>query len=67
MTEIIRCSNNAPRAYDINVEGDLITFRPCGFKSRYRVDIETKYCRFCQLFIDDEVYDPITDPELREE
>jgi hypothetical protein len=66
VTEVKRCLNSTPRAYDINAKGDLITFRPCGFQSHYKIDIETKYCRLCQIFIEDELHDPLTDPELRE-
>lgn len=65
MPDINKCSNSTPRGFDINAEGNLITFRPCGYKSSFSVDIETRYCRLCQMFIEDELHDPLTDPELR--
>lgn len=70
MTETkYRCRNNAPRSFDINFKLDppRITFRPCNNYSEYPIDIETKYCKVCQTFIQDEVYDASIDPELREE
>ena len=66
MVEIKKCSNSTPRSHDISPDGKTITFRPCNYKSTSIIDIETKYCKLCQMFIEQEVHDPLTDPELRE-
>ncbi len=62
-----RCPNNSPRTYNVDWDAvpPKITFQPCGNVSSYPVDLETKYCRICQLFLDNESYDPFSDPETR--
>lgn len=62
-----RCPNNSPRSYIVDWDAvpPKITFQPCGNVSYHMADIEHKYCRVCQLFLDDESYDPLTDPELK--
>ena len=64
-----RCPNSAPRAYDLHLSADppRITFRPCGNSSTYPIDIETRYCRVCQMFIENEMYYAPTDPEIRDD
>lgn len=59
----VRCSASTPRQFDMDLESDppKIRFRPCGFESSYPIDIETHYCRVCQIFIENEIYEPLYD------
>lgn len=51
-----KCGDDAPKTFEIDFENVRIRFRPCGFVSDKPIDVETRYCRLCGVFIEDETY-----------
>lgn len=60
---VTKCLPSTPRQYDLDLKSDppAITFRPCGYRSTYPVDLESRYCRLCKVFPDLEEYEPLHD------
>ena len=57
MTENVKkCADDAPKTYEIDFTNGLIRFRPCGYVSDRTIDVETRYCRLCRVFLDDETF-----------
>lgn len=59
MTEnVTKCPDDAAKTYEVDFDATppTIRFRPCGFVSDREIDISTRYCRNCKVFIDDETY-----------
>lgn len=54
--KVEKCTDDAPKTYEIDFDQGLIRFRPCGYVSDRAIDIESRYCRLCGVFLDDETF-----------